>query len=222
MHHNGRVVGVSPVIDYMYRPHELQYMNVYEWATVARRVRIPKSKRSNNDDVESEDDDTGEGKRHIPKKGLSFVDGHPLKDTHYLVVDSIDEYVVPNLVGETLPRKDKGDKEDYCATMLTLFRPWRSGLDLKQQGESWEDAFQKHEFTDDQLRLMKNFNLKYECLDERDDYHAQLRDGMVLVPSWNENVATSAEFDKFDHLPTAHDGVRGISRGNFPSVKKIC
>ncbi len=53
---------------------------------------------------------------------------------------------------------------------------------------------------------MKNFNLKYECLDERDDYHAQLRDGMVLVPSWNENVATSAEFDKFDHLPTAHDG----------------
>ncbi len=72
------------------------------------------------------------------------MDGHPLKDTHYLVVDSIDEYVVPNLVGETLPRKDKGDKEDYCATMLTLFRPWRSGLDLKQQGESWEDAFQKH------------------------------------------------------------------------------
>ncbi len=56
--------------------------------------------------------------------------------------------------------------------MLTLFRPWRSGLDLKQQGESWEDTFQKHEFTDDQLRLMKNFNLKYECLDERDDYHA--------------------------------------------------
>ncbi|PBK89458.1 hypothetical protein ARMGADRAFT_884469, partial [Armillaria gallica] len=31
MHHNGRVVEVSPVIDYMYRPHELQYMNVYEW-----------------------------------------------------------------------------------------------------------------------------------------------------------------------------------------------
>ncbi len=30
---------------------------------------------------------------------------------------------------------------------------------------------------------------------------------MVLVPSWNENVAMSTEFDKSDHLPTAHDGI---------------
>ncbi|KAK0439735.1 uncharacterized protein EV420DRAFT_1623165 [Desarmillaria tabescens] len=178
MRHHGRVIGVSPVIDYMYRPLELENVNVCDWATIARRIKIPKSKqRHNNTGIIDEQQDTTDDR---PKGGLSFIDGHPLKDTHYLVVDDADEYTIPNFIGETIPRKDNGDRDDYCMTMLTLFKPWRMGLDLKQQGEGWHDAFQRHKFTEKQLRLMKNFNLKYECLDERDDYHAQLRSWSYL------------------------------------------
>jgi hypothetical protein len=64
--------------------------------------------------------------------------------------------------------------------MLTLFKPWRSGNDLKSELESWDEAFTDHEFTDRQLEIMDNFNLRYECLDARDDYSAQLRQGAVL------------------------------------------
>lgn len=60
-------------------------------------------------------------------------------------------------------------------TMLTFFRPWRSGKDLKENTETWEEAFGKYEFKEKAKRLMLNFNLRYECLDARDDFHAQLK-----------------------------------------------
>jgi PIF1-like helicase len=60
--------------------------------------------------------------------------------------------------------------------MLTLFKPWRTGYDLKSTDETWEHAFDNYIFSDRQMNLMKNFNLRYECLDARDDYSAQMKD----------------------------------------------
>jgi hypothetical protein len=54
--------------------------------------------------------------------------------------------------------------------MLTLFKPWRSGRDLKSNEESWDKSFVAHEFTKRQMEIMRYFNLRYECLDARDDY----------------------------------------------------
>ncbi|KAI0026292.1 hypothetical protein K488DRAFT_67019, partial [Vararia minispora EC-137] len=39
---------------------------------------------------------------------------------------------IHNFAGGKLPRKDQDDYDDYCITMLTLFKPWRLGKDLKQ------------------------------------------------------------------------------------------
>ena len=33
---------------------------------------------------------------------------------------------------------------------------------------------------------MKNMNIRYECLDARDDFHAQMRKGATALPSWAE------------------------------------
>src|SRR5882762_2564553 len=41
--------------------------------------------------------------------------------------------LISNFVGGSLPRCDKGDREYYCTTMLTLFKPWRHGQDLKKK-----------------------------------------------------------------------------------------
>ena len=89
---------------------------------------------------------------------------------------SLSELVVPNFIGGTLPRRDQGDREYYCSTMLTLFKPWRTGYDLKSADETWEHAFDNYDFSDRQMNLMNNFNLHYECLDARDDYSAQMKD----------------------------------------------
>jgi hypothetical protein len=59
-----------------------------------------------------------------------FLSSHPQYQTHYAhQVD--DESIVPNFIRGTLPRCDQGDREYYCLTMLTLFKPWRFGTDLK-------------------------------------------------------------------------------------------
>jgi hypothetical protein len=61
----------------------------------------------------------------------SFLPDHPQYNTHEIQCKSLSEFVVPNFIGGTLPRCDQGDHEYYCSTMLTLFKPWRTGHDLK-------------------------------------------------------------------------------------------
>ncbi|KAL1684490.1 hypothetical protein GGG16DRAFT_34399, partial [Schizophyllum commune] len=85
------------------------------------------------------------------------------------------EYIIPNFVGGSLPRNDQGDREYYCATMLTLFMPWRKGTDLKRPGYNWDNSFKMRNFSEREKQLMANFNLKYECADARDDFRNELK-----------------------------------------------
>ncbi|KAJ7858194.1 hypothetical protein B0H13DRAFT_1640619, partial [Mycena leptocephala] len=105
----------------------------------------------------------------------AFHKDHPLFETHYCVIDRRGlETTVPNFVGGSLPRVDQGDREYYCCTMLTLFKPWRTGKDLKLVDESWDDAFTDYVFSSKATKMMKNFNIRYECNDARDDYSASV------------------------------------------------
>ena len=70
-------------------------------------------------------------------------------------------------------KSDAGDREYYCASMMTLFKPWRSADDLKPINKTWDQAFYHHKFTDRQVELMYNFNIRYECHDAKDDYRLQ-------------------------------------------------
>ena len=106
----------------------------------------------------------------------SFLPDHPQHHTYEVQCKSLSELIVPNFIGGTLPRSDQGDQEYYFSTMLTLFKPWRAGYDLKSEDETWEHAFDNYNFSDRQINLMNNFNLRYECLDARDDYSAQTKD----------------------------------------------
>lgn len=108
-----------------------------------------------------------------PKKDYTFLPDHPQYSTHQAHMQKMDSLVVPNFLPNSLPRSDCGDREYYCCTMLTLFKPWRSGKDLKCESESWDKSFVAHEFTKRQIDIMKNFNVRYECLDARDDYSTQ-------------------------------------------------
>ena len=78
-------------------------------------------------------------------------------------------------VDGSLPRCDFEDREYYYQTMLTLFKSWRSGNDLRLEDETWDETFEAHSFTEHQLHLMDNFNIRYECADARDDYSTQSR-----------------------------------------------
>ena len=125
----------------------------------------------NKPEIEDMQDDYVHTKKYIP-----FLDEHPLSATHVVKCD-LDrmQTIIPNFIGSPLHCCDQGDREIYCCTMLTLFKPWRTGGDLKIYGQSWNDAYDIYDFCDWHRKLMKNFNLRYECLDSQDDFHTELK-----------------------------------------------
>jgi hypothetical protein len=226
----GRIVGVSPVFDYIHRPPEFEHMSLYEWVSRCSRVKLPrgnKPKDTCNPDTSFVSADTsldsvtdvpldspGLNKKHL-KRIHTFLSDHPLYDTHGIQLHNEDSKKIPNFIGATLPRKDRGDRDYYCLTMLTLFSPWRKGSDLKTDvSVSWHEAFDQHRFSQEHIQLMENFHIKYECLDARDDYRAQLaKEGPETLRSSWEN----AQDDDFDlSEPTAIPEGNGVDSGEGP------
>jgi len=119
-----------------------------------------------------------------------FLPDHPQHCTHKVIVVDEENALVPNFVGGGLPRCDQGDREYYCSTMLSFFKPWRNGKDLKLEDESWDEAFSGYSFSARQLDLMNNFNIKYECNDARDDYSAEMKkkgERGGILGSWDDS-----------------------------------
>jgi hypothetical protein len=125
--------------------------------------------------------------RSRSKNVFHFQKEHPLHGSHAMYLIRDNSYRVPNFAGANFTRCDQGDREYYFCLMLTLFKPWRHGSDLKESStSSWEDVFQGHSFQGNEIDMMNNFNIRYECLDARDDFHAQLNKGAAtnLFGSW--------------------------------------
>ena len=126
-----------------------------------------------------------------------FTPDHPQHGTHEVRLVPEEEGFVPNFIGGSLPRKDSGSREYYCMTMLTLFKPWRSGKDLRSSTDLfWDEEFQMHTFSTRDERIMKNFHIRYECNDARDDFAAQrkrLEKGQMLPERY-----TQEDLDEMD------------------------
>ncbi|THH21646.1 hypothetical protein EUX98_g8307 [Antrodiella citrinella] len=63
--------------------------------------------------------------------------------------------------------------------MLMLFKPWRTGKDLKEDGYGWDATFNAHHFSLRQSEIIKFFHIRYECNDARDDFSAQKKAGLL-------------------------------------------
>jgi hypothetical protein len=204
MKKKGKIIGLSPVFDYIYRSSDLEEMNLYEWIRRCERKKISKkqsgtAKKNSTLLFEQQSEPEDDNRLSPPVKKLNqskqskskyatyhFLQTHPLHDTHYIQVADLNDKIAANFIGGPLPRMDQGDREYYCSTMLTFFKPWRSGQDLKLSVENWNTAFLNYKFTKKQEELMKNMNIRYECLDSRDDYRAQLKKNSGILPVWAE------------------------------------
>ncbi|KAH7905264.1 hypothetical protein BJ138DRAFT_1017959, partial [Hygrophoropsis aurantiaca] len=177
---NGSVIGTCPVFDYVYRPAAFEKLTLYDWVSLYEKSRMPKNSSKKKKETSSEYKSPKYSEFH------TFFEEHPLHKTHHVRILLKGEGKVPNFLGGSLPRHDKGDLDYYASTMLTLFVPWRSGKDLKAANTSWQSQFSNQIFTARQLEIMKFFNVRYECLDERDDYSAQLRaqQDKCPIPAW--------------------------------------
>ncbi|KAI0283174.1 hypothetical protein BC826DRAFT_883168, partial [Russula brevipes] len=198
--HKDRVIGISPLHDYIYRPEELVDMSLYDWIARCERCKIPVKKNSKRVRTDKNADVTNslyldDGHDHPPNYSklnassrhlYRLMPEHPLAETHGIRCCPPDKEKVPNFVGTTLPRFDQGDREYYCCTMLTIFKPWRSGVDLKRPDQDWDCAFSTHRFSSRHREILDNMNIRYECLDAKDDFQAQMRKGGVGIGSWED------------------------------------
>jgi hypothetical protein len=213
--HKNKIIGISSTYDYVYRPTELEDMSLYEWIRRCKRVKtkISKSRMKKGDDTPDDgarvDDLSLSDSENKDKSTSAFIDkntdhtraskslkpfdykflkSHPLYDSYHVKVFPDNPYNVVNFIGDTLPRCDRGDREYYCCTMLTLFKPWRTGKELKNESRTWHDTFSNHIFGKREMEIIKNFNIKYECLDARDDYRSQLKKGDIVQMWMNDDM----------------------------------
>ncbi|KZT22535.1 hypothetical protein NEOLEDRAFT_1025068, partial [Neolentinus lepideus HHB14362 ss-1] len=195
----------SVVMDYTHCSKEYENVNLYDWIRLSHKKVIPKKKKQNIPDPDTSDDgididytnqevnanhkydsdvDNDKEKDYIQEKvnpaTLTFLPNHPQHNSHYITLVKEGFGYVPNFIGGSLPRRDTGNREFYCTTMMTLFKPWRSGLDLRENEQTWDDAFNEYNFTSRQEQLMSFFNIQYECYEARDNYSRQRKAGKIL------------------------------------------
>jgi hypothetical protein len=103
-----------------------------------------------------------------------FQSGHPQMQTHILHLRQDPNVVVPVILGRRIPRPEIGDEEyeEWCRTMLALFKPWRSKEDLKHANEPWSSAFYRTQFDEEHYKVMTNIHVENECRDARDAHSA--------------------------------------------------
>jgi hypothetical protein len=151
-------VASSKVDDYKYRPDAYNFVSLLEWSKSSVKTKVSLKNKKKID------------------PHFQFLPGHGQRNTHMVkLISSRSNTFILNFIGGPLPRCDQGDFEYYCCTMLTLFKPWRNSRDLKGAHELWAEAFASYQVKAEDRKIINNFNLRYECLDERDDYHAILK-----------------------------------------------
>ncbi|GJF00912.1 hypothetical protein PsYK624_172160, partial [Phanerochaete sordida] len=184
----GEIRAHAKIDDWIHRPRQFEHMSVHDFltGTVIKRLsqrtraRLATSDGDSDDDgdgfmddlADNDDDNRVADAEYDHSRPYPFMPEHPRYETHAVYALKSGGRTVLDYCGGMLPRKDVGDHEYYCRTMLTLFHPrgWRTGLELKRPEETWADAFARTEFTPLSEMMMKNMNLLYECQDSRDDF----------------------------------------------------
>ncbi|KAG1748252.1 uncharacterized protein EDB91DRAFT_1007591, partial [Suillus paluster] len=167
--------GPSQYIDYIFRGRELERLPL--WDSVAQTEKVKNNAKNTMKDeskadlpIEWNNMLTDQAKER-PK--ISFVSAHPQFESHVLHVRLVQNCSIPVPIGPCIPCRDQPKVYPrYCRLMLILFKPWRSVLDLRSHGQSWEEAFEQfREVADGQLlQVMHNTQLLHECRDSRDDH----------------------------------------------------
>jgi hypothetical protein len=107
-----------------------------------------------------------------------FQSDHLEATSHILKVIHPDCRRIPVPIGPSIPRRDKENIRDrYCRLMLILFKPWRHANDLRDNGQTWQDAFNEFlRVCPTRLKgVMDNMQILHECRDSRDDHFSGRR-----------------------------------------------
>jgi hypothetical protein len=110
-----------------------------------------------------------------PCERVLFEASHPQASSHLNIKRT--KSVVPVLLGPAIPRRDRDDmKERYCRSILTLFVPWRTTVDLCDIDQTWQQAFEARQgkIAPESHKIIENIQLLHECKKDRDEHLKQV------------------------------------------------
>ncbi|KAI9057278.1 hypothetical protein FKP32DRAFT_1542375, partial [Trametes sanguinea] len=179
----GSITSSSQQQDYIHRSTEpvFDVMCLYEFVASTEKVRLKRdvARRSTHENVSVDEHralmvDRATNERHVGSRplprGCFSSSEHSQRDTHVLCAKR--EHLVPVILGDRIPRSDRGEEEKdaWARTMLILFVPWRRPTDVRRVEESWTEAFERQEYRiSPSLRVViSNMNVLSECRDVRD------------------------------------------------------
>ena len=126
-----RVIGLSPIYDYIYRPRELENVSLYDWISCCSRERNKtafKKPTASNKNREVEQDESSLPQELSVEDGVSspllpscdpvdipvgvfcFAPEHPLYETHAVRVRTARFQAIPNFSGASLPRHNDEER----------------------------------------------------------------------------------------------------------------
>ena len=153
----------------------------------------------------AKDNDNLRGRR--PNTRIPYRDGTG-RNGHCHIIRSPGHETMPYFPGQWFPKQDPEDCNGlFEASMLALFKPWRSLTDLKRPEQTFREAFQDfiREAPFETRRLIKNVQFFHECCE-----HATQRTEPVITTDESSRTTVWTELEDLEDGPldnNDHDNV---------------
>ena len=204
---DGQIVAESVVQDYMYRGDVMREWNVYRFVA---------------DSYERE-------QREASASQVPYSPNHPHKKKLVRAIRMPNHNCIPNFTGIPLPRADLHEtRAIYCASMLTLFKPWRSFADLKLSNQSWEQAY--HTFISGASQFVRdtieNIQYQYRAQDAADADRRSALAESGSHPQVDENDDEGMDIDevettRYDVPQDIESELERIRRGRMTDNERL-
>jgi hypothetical protein len=140
-----------------------------------------------------------------------FLSEHDQKNSHLCRIKGTQH--VPVILSLALPRPDRGkeEHEQWCRSMLLIFKPWRVPGDLRGGHASWRAAFENNQFSNLANTIMQNMNVEHECQDAKKASNNRKQSGTSIVVDQMAFDGESSDMDSLSVVlqndPNLHDEV---------------
>ncbi len=217
-----RAIG-NQVMDYRLRGNCLRDVCLWDFLVIFEKFKRKKIlKKSNQTSVDNDESDNCEEEPQYSHRteqsgshdayytqNCRFLPNHPESNTHELRSRQKWNYHVPVPIASTsIPRRDCDDTQTrYCWLMLILFKPWSSGVDIRERGQLWIDVFENYaeNFSTIHLKVMENIQRLHECKDSKDDHFANRRSRASQLDIVSPEVIAASSSNDPDNIENFND-----------------
>ncbi|QRV90295.1 ATP-dependent DNA helicase PIF1 [Ceratobasidium sp. AG-Ba] len=200
---SGYLIYRSQLCDYIMRGSELEDHSFFSF--IANTYEAAITPKDSEVDVRENLSVPTNPQRGRPRHARSrYLPDHPKSTTQLRVIRPPGHNTLPNIIGPWIPRNDRPESYDlYCATILTLLKPWRNLKDLHIEQRPWPSLFD--EFMQAASKRDKDFvsaaQYYYQCKDAADQDENECKAGLPEdSESWEDNDESGGFLDTLDSI----------------------